>query len=153
MPTYEIVLATRDLAVQMAPHLRAADRDEVWAARHWAAEEALLRSLEVTPDAKAWLVDGEPIAIWGVEPINAVAGIGLAWLLGAEAINEHKLRFWQLCKLEVARQVCLWRVLLNWIDWRYEPSLRWAIHLGFVLDEPKPFGVDGALFCCAAMVR
>ena len=41
----------------------------------------------------------------------------------------------------------------DWIDARYEASLRWALYLGAVLDEPKPYGPDGRLFCAVALGR
>jgi hypothetical protein len=150
---YQIVKATPELAAQMAPLLRAEDCDEVLAAKRWTPIEALLHSLEVTPNPWALLIGGAPVAMWGVEPVCAHAGVGVAWMLGTSEIGKHRLLFWRLCLEEVARLLRSWNVLINWIDARYEKSLRWAQRLGFVLDEPRPFGPDGRLFCAAAIVR
>ena len=152
-PTVQIVAATPALAERLAPRLREADAAEVLAARRWSPLEALLHSLERSPDPRAMLFDGEPVAMWGVEPINFGAGVGVAWLLGSDDLAAHPYLFWQTCKSELRQVLVQWRVLFNWIDARYEPSLRWARRLGFSVDEPKPFGPDGALFCCAAIVR
>jgi hypothetical protein len=152
-PVSQVVPATEALARRMAPHLRATDVLEVQAAKLWTPEQALLRSLEHAPGSCAWLLDGEPALMWGVEPVCAAAGLGVAWTLGTDAVTQHPLMFWRLCKAELARLMLHWQVLFNWIDARYEASIRWAWRLGFVIDEPKPFGAEGRLFCCAALVR
>lgn len=148
-----VVPASSALAERMAPHLRQADTAEVLAGQGWTPLQALLRSLSVSPDPRALLFDGEPVALWGVEPLNVGAGVGVAWLLGTDDLTQHPLVFWRTCKYELAALRLHWGVLFNWIDARYEPSLRWARRLGFKVDPPKPFGPSGALFCCAAMVR
>ena len=152
-PRVDIVPATSSLAERLAPKLRRADADEVCASHGWTPLQALLRSLELTPAPKCLLFDGEPVAMWGVEPVNEAAGMGVAWLLGSDDLTRWPLTFWRVCKDELAALRVEWPVLVNWIDARYEASLRWARHLGFKVDPPKPFGPAGALFCCAALVR
>jgi hypothetical protein len=149
----QVVPATSALAERMAPRLRAADTAEVEACQGWTPLQALLRSLELAPGSRALLFDGEPVAMWGVEPLNAGAGVGIAWLLGTDDLTAHPLTFWRVCKHELAQLRVEWPVLVNWIDARYEASLRWARRLGFAVDQPKPFGRNGALFCSAALVR
>jgi hypothetical protein len=152
-PLYQVVLATPDLARQMAPRLREADRLEVLSAAGMTPEAALLHSLSVTPSPRALILGGSPCAMWGVQPIHQAADIGVVWMLGTPELVENPLWFWRMCKAEVARLSSEWVVLLNWIDARYDASLRWARRLGFRLDDPRPYGPRGDLFCCAAIVR
>jgi hypothetical protein len=149
----QIVPATEALAERMAPRLRAADTAEVLAGNGLTPLEALLRSVRSSVEARVWMVDGEPAAMWGVEPVSVEARIGIAWLLGTDLIERHPVPFWMLCKREIARMLERWRVLLNWIALDYARSLNWARALGFSVDAPRPFGAAGALFCCAALVR
>jgi len=151
-PTCQIVPATLPLVRQMAPRLRAADTAEVWAARHWTPLEALEQSVALSPMPRALLINGQPAAAWGVEPIARLAGVGCSWLLGTDLVASHPMIFWRTCKAELERMLTVWRVVLNWIQFEYQASIRWARRLGFRVDEPRPFGPDGVLFCCAAIV-
>jgi hypothetical protein len=150
--TFDITVATEALAERMASRLRLADEAEVLAAYNFTPLEALRRSIRASRAPRAWLVDGEPGAMWGVEPVAVGARIGIAWLLGTEEIDRHPLVFWRLCKDELRRMLAEWRVLLNYIDAHYEKSLRWARGLGFQVDAPRPFGALGAPFCTAAII-
>lgn len=150
---WEIVLATPALAERLAPNLRPEDEAEVLASHGWSPSEALCMSLAATPEPWALLVDGEPVGMWGVEPISIGAGIGVPWLLGAPGLVADREFFWDLCRQEVACMLDTYRVLFNFVDARYEKSLRWAKKLGFRVDEPRPFGPSGAPFCAIAIAR
>lgn len=149
--SYEIVPATLALAAEMAPRLRTPDLEEVTASHGQTAMDVLSSSLGLSLEAWALLIDGTPAAIWGVQPICRPARVGLVWMLGTESISSHRLLFWKLCRREVERLMREWSVLFNWIDARYGASLRWAERLGFLVDEPRPYGRSGAPFCCAAL--
>lgn len=150
---YEIVPATRAHAQELARHMRPADFLEVSASHESTVDETVEMSVRVSSEAWTLLIGDEVAAIWGVQPICAPARVGLVWMLSADAIDEHPVLFWRLCKKEVARLMREWRTLFNWIDARYDASLRWAKRLGFELDEPRPHGRNGEPFRCAAIVR
>lgn len=150
---YAIGPSTEAALADLAPRLRPSDVAEVQAAMGWSPLQALVESAAVSVESYVWFVDGVPAAAWGVQPVCQAAGVGIVWLLGSDLITQHPKAFFQLCVQERDRMLMGWRCLFNWIDARYDVSVRWAHRLGCRVDPPQPFGVNGMPFCCAAIVR
>jgi hypothetical protein len=87
--TVRVVKATFDHALQVAEHMREADRAEVWATSHSTPWQATTEALRVSTAAWAGLYDGRAVCVFGVAPINMIAGIGSPWLLGTEELVER----------------------------------------------------------------
>lgn len=145
MATSELVPATEAHARAMAPRMRESDVREVQASCGYAPLQALLDALAVSSWARALLFDGEVAALVGVAPTGH-ALIGSAWLLGTEAIREHKREFLGLCRPTLEEMLELCPVLCNYVDARNEVSLRWLARLGAVLGAPEPYGAEGLPF-------
>ncbi|KAF0146559.1 MAG: hypothetical protein FD153_100, partial [Rhodospirillaceae bacterium] len=94
----EIVPAVASHISIFAPHIREADRAEVWASGHFTPEEALRRSLALSTHAWTIFIEGDPLAMWGVAPLNLLAGVGAPWLLSTDAVDRYPRTFLRHCR-------------------------------------------------------
>lgn len=146
MSALEYVPAEPAHAEWLAPRLRAADRAEVLAALGLPPEVALPISLRASSVAVTAMVGGEPVAIFGVCPANLLAGEGLVWMLGSDAV----VRQGRALLREAPQWLALigdgYRLLRNHVDARNTRAVRWLRRMGFSLAPAVPFGVAGLPF-------
>jgi hypothetical protein len=140
-----VVPATQEHAEALAPNLRSEDVDEVWAASQSTPLEALETGLRLTNEPSSVLVDGEPIAMFGVASV--ITGLGAPWLLGARAIEEHRWEFLRRSRVELARIRRPFARLTNYVDARNHTHIRWLEWLGarFIHLDPS-FGHENRPF-------
>ncbi len=138
--------ATLDDVADLAPRLRQADRDEVWASHRNSPADALSRSLGMSTHAWAGLADGRLVCLWGVCPISLISRTGAPWLLGSDDIETYQMAFLRRSRPFVDEMLGVYTVLTNWVDDRNRVSMRWLRWLGFNLFPAQPFGPDGLPF-------
>ena len=143
---YEIVPATWQLARQLVPVMRGVDVQEAWAAAHLSPEEAILRSLEASPNPKVGLVDGEVTCVFGVGEWSAIGLLGVPWLLTAESMPRHARKLLVGSRAYVDEMKRRYLVLTNHVDARNQKAVRWLRWLEFEIGPAKPFGFDKLLF-------
>lgn len=124
----------------MAPHVRPADVDEAYAASGLPIERALADSVRFSSHAWAGTVDGEVACIFGVAPVNLLAGKGAPWLLGTELIERHAIAFLRRNRSYIRIMLSMYNHLENHVDCRNAQSIQWLRWLGFTFDEPAPYG-------------
>ena len=141
--------ATHDDAAELAVTIRESDRLEVEATSGRGPLAVLLDGLELSSQAWTVLAENQVMCMWGVVDRPSMLGerIGAAWMLTAQCIEQYPKEFYRACKLVLPELLDDYDVLINWIDCRHEKALRWATRLGFQLDEPGPFGIEGRPFC------
>lgn len=131
--------------------MRQSDKDEVLASDGWQPAEALWGSLEQSDFAATFMVDGEPLAIFGVVPARddllGPVERGIVWMLTGEGVERHRILFARVSRVVVADIAAKYGCLLNMVDARYGAALRWAKWVGFTVGDPMPFGRDGRPFC------
>jgi len=137
---YLIVPAEAGHVVAMAPHVRQADVDEVYAATGMEIGPALEQSWRLSTHAWAGLIDGEVACIFGVTPYNLLGGRGIPWMLGTDLVERHALAFLRRSRWCVSTMLRLYNHLENYVDVRNEKSVAWLRWLGFQMDEPAPYG-------------
>ena len=133
-------------ALIVAAGMREADRLEVWATSKSSPESAILESIRVSTHAWIGYYDDRPVCVFGVAPLNMVAGIGSPWLLGTDELVERPAAFLRRCRPYVARMLAVYPKLVNHVDDRNEASKSWLRWLGFELGEPEPHGPFGVPF-------
>lgn len=115
--------------------MRQADRDELQASTgHSDYLFVLERALEYSDADMAWtcVADGEPIAIFGAAPIfHGQTFWGCAWLLTADALDNHKREAWGHSVRFVQTMHTRYSALTNYVDDRNSVSQRWLLRLGF----------------------
>lgn len=144
----EIVPAEGWHASAIAAAARNADVAELWAAGRHTPLDAMLAGMRLAR-AQTALLDGEPIAMFGVSPVSLLLGRGVPWMVGSSLLDTMPLR--RALLREAVGVLRGWqkryRLLLNFVDERNVSAQRWLRWLGFTLsDEPQPMGADGVLF-------
>lgn len=142
----ELVPATLDHAIAMAPRMREADRQEIWASSRQAPEESLRQAVMASRRPLAGLMDGEVACLLGVVPQSTLSGTGAAWMLGTDLIERHPLVFLRHSRPVLAEIGRGFSYLHNWVDARNVVAIRWLRWLGFTLHEPAPYGALGLPF-------
>lgn len=102
----------------IARRMREADRVEISLGSGKSPFEALAFSMRKSDVAYVALKDGVPVVMFGVGPVNVIAGIGAIWLLGTDDVDRNVMRF-----------------LKSSIEWKNKLLLRYPILRNFVHDE------------------
>lgn len=142
-----IAVATPEDVEALSGCLRLADLEEIRAASGLGPANALRRCCAFS--THVWVArDGtkEPIAVWGVGPLSLVAGRGCPWLLASSAFDEHGRQVVRLSRPLLAAMRKAYPRLENHVDARNVRSVRWLAWLGFTIDPPAPWGVEGRPF-------
>lgn len=125
-------------AEHMAPRLRPADVDEVWAASGSSPMVALTRGLyySVSPIVG---VDAQdlPVCMGGVVPSGDPL-VGLIWMLGTTDIESHRLSFLRRSRPWVEQWNGEFPLLTNVVDERNQLHIRWLRWLGFTFIARHP---------------
>ena len=131
-------------AIQLAPKMRIADREEIRASNGSSPLEALVipftykksRSYTIIGTAKEGV-----IGMFGVAPTKDPE-YGIAWLLSSEDLFKHKKQFIKECPYWVSQMSEGYTYIYNWVDRRNWKSLKWLQFLGFeAKEEIKQYGV------------
>ena len=105
--------------------------------------DALRVSLLTSQVAYTWHLDGRPLAFAGLRIERA--GVGTPWLLTTDEAKRHAVSLHKMALRFLYFQPC--DVLLQHADSTYSSALRWLARLGFVVQEARPWGPFGHLFC------
>lgn len=138
--------ATEADAVFVARHMRAADVAEVRAAGR-DPECAMIEGLRVS-DIAVTVVSpaGNPMVIYGIAPGCRLTGLGRPWLLGTDEAMQFKRNFIVDGRNVIIKMLSLYYKLENYVHVDNRVSVRWLKMLGFKMDDPFKFGVNGEMF-------
>ena len=142
----EFVKPTPELVAHVADNMRQADCEEVWASSHQTPHQALEKSLAVSDFSSVAVVDGVPIAVFGLTVYNVLTSTGIPWLLGTNDIDKHFRMFIRNAFKLVMEMNRICDNLVNHVHAKNVRSVRLLKAVGFAIDEPKPFGVEKELF-------
>jgi hypothetical protein len=135
-PRSAVVVATMRHAKRLAPTMRKADREEIYASRGMSPKKVLMESIRA--------------ALFGVvQAISEDKGgmFGIPWVLTGAAVENDRREFWRWSKEGLRIFLDEYGVLANYVDARHEQAIRWLKHLGAEIDaEPKPHGKLGLPF-------
>ena len=141
-----IELATIEHVQALLPDVRQADIDEFIAASGQTPEEVLNLALRVSTRAWAGIADGQVVNIFGVAPASLLGGKGIPWMVGSTHIDLHKRAFLRGSRAALADMLSLYPHLENYVDQRNHLAKAWLHWLGFRLEDPAPYGVQGLPF-------
>jgi hypothetical protein len=140
----QVKTATSADALELALHMRAQDKAEVWASDRQTPSEALRVAMQSSEVCRSLTIGGEVAAMWGV--VASFAGARIVWLLTADVVNRHPLAFWRVFRDEVPRLLEKYPVLCNMVDARYRQAVRALASAGFTVHDPVPYGPDDLPF-------
>lgn len=124
----------------IAKRMRAADREEVFAASGKSPVQALVYSLRKSSVAYTALINGRPELMFGVGDLNILAGVGAPWLLGTDEVVRHHTAFLRGSRDWLDQLLRRYSILRNFVDDRNKVSIRWLQWLGFRLLDPVDMG-------------
>jgi hypothetical protein len=121
----------------MAPNLRQADLEELTASTDLPPLEALLYSIETTPETWACVDDdGQPFALYGT---GREEDHGAPWMLGTDGIERHWRWFLRNTPRIIEDVSRGYPLLFNAVDARNTVHVRWLEWAGFtVLPDTFP---------------
>lgn len=80
------------------------------------------------------------LAIFGVHPKTLLSLVAVPWLLTTVHLREDPRPLLKYTKKMIELWLEEWPVLENFVDARYEESVRWAKWSGFEVEDPLPYG-------------
>lgn len=136
--------ATIKDALQLAPKVRIADREEIRASDNKSPLEALVVPFSIDK-SKNYTIVGNlnegVIGMFGACPTKDPA-YGVAWLISSEDLFKHTKQFIKECPYWISQMGNGYEYLYNWVDRRNWKSMKWLQFLGFEpKDEIKQYGV------------
>jgi len=136
----EIREITPDLIDAFVMDMKPDDLEEMHRLSGSWAEDALRDVTERSVHTFAGLMDGIPLFLGGVVPLDDVS-IGRAWMLGNPGIEKAKKFYLRETRLQVRNMLLLFAKIVVYVDDRYTRSLRWLRWLGFT--QVQTYLMDG----------
>lgn len=125
-----IVPATEEGAAFIAAGMQRPHREECEGAGMTAAG-ALAVSLSSAAVAEMALADGEPIAMWGLNPGAMLGGSAIVWMLGTDALKRYPIYLCRYTKRFMDSAQAIYPTLECVTDIRYPTGCAWLEWLGF----------------------
>ena len=142
----EIVPAAAEHIPAIAANVRAADREELWAAGCRSPLDCMRHGLDYSDKAWTGLMDGEPVCMFGCVPASILGNTGRPWLVGTKLLDRHPLVFLRRCKGHVREMAERFDRLENYVDARNLRAMAWLAWLGFDICEQVRTGPYGRAF-------
>lgn len=146
MINVQVIPATQDHIEELLPNVRYADLQEFKAICGWDARRVLETGLRTSTFSVAGLVGGKVVTIFGVAPKSMIGGAGIPWLVASDELEKYQLAFLRRCRNGVNAMLSVYPYLENYVDERNHVAKSWLHWLGFTLDNPAPYGIEGREF-------
>ena len=131
----------------IAPYLRRADVEEIWASSGVNPTFAVAYSIAHSKYRRAVLLNRKPVVLFGVGELPGSSETsGVPWLVATDEIEKHPVTFYRRSKSIISEMKHNYEYLTNWVDARNTLSLRWLKWSGFDIEDPAPFGSFGLMF-------
>jgi len=150
---YKIVPATLEHVEELAPKIRKADKQEIWASDRLLPKEALLRSMRITPSPLVGVANDKVFCMFGVGVPTPLSDIGYPWMLSSDALPKHARKFLREGKKWIEQINNEYEILINFVDSRNKKAIQWLKWLGFSIKEAQPYGPDQIPFHLFIMTR
>lgn len=133
-------------SVAMANHLRAADLTEIAEGSGRAPVEVLWHGIAGSTLAWTARIDGRIAAIFGVNCVSMLDGIGAPWLIGTDLIDAHPRSLMRESRRYIQCMLDLYPTLRNHVHAENRKAVKWLKRVGFNVMPAIPYGKRGALF-------
>jgi len=142
----KFIKPTHELIEAIAADMRQADIDEIWASNHHTPIASLMIGWELSDRTVIITVNDEPCVMIGLVIRDILAGTGVPWLLGTENALKYKRYFLTQVPAIINEMLNICPVLFNYVHVKNKISVNWLKRIGFILDEPSPYGYEKELF-------
>jgi hypothetical protein len=120
------------------PTVRQSDIDEL-AALGVTAEQCLRQGILRSVESATITINDEPAGIVGIIDYGEFR---LIWACFCTVIERHPIPFLRACRRWLQDK----GPLLNYVDARNQQTITWLEWIGFEIDNPVPYGLNGELF-------
>jgi hypothetical protein len=143
----EVRAPTAEDVADLVRNMRAADIAECLAAGHLDLQANVENAIRVSVWARAFRVDGQMAAIVGVHPLTGLFGdTGVPWMLGTDEVTRNARAFVRLSRPYIAQMLDAFPKLINLVHAPNAQAVAWLQRVGFVLQDPIPYGPAGEPF-------
>jgi hypothetical protein len=137
-----IKASTKDHVEAIKDNLREIDIFECWAASHSTGEEALNYGLESGLLCNTIFYNDDPIAMYGVTPVESDGEYGVVWLLGTNETNRATTILVKEGHSWVDEMLGIRPILFNFVSVKNKRSIKWLKYLGFKFKDAAPYGFE-----------
>ncbi len=138
----EIVEATIDHALDLAPRLRQDDKWEIMCSCGLTSVNALTQAVQFSKLAWTALLDGRPEIMWGAAEFPPDHSMGIAWLLSSEEMYKIPGRFQKEAVIYLNKLFETFDTLFNYVAAVNIKSQRWLEVCGFTaVGRDEHYGV------------
>ena len=137
--TATVIQATEEHAVQLAPHLREHELEEVSVVSPDKSTEQILKDcIAISESAYAVMTEEDNcVAMFGVSAVSEDAGV--PWMLASEKFfTKYKKRFIKETPDYLDKLFGKRKHLYNYVSAKNKLSQGWLKHLGFTIHTDKP---------------
>lgn len=131
---------------ELAPNLRPKDKREIWKSHHKTAENALMEGLLNSEICFTMERNEKPIVMFGIVPQSLLSNSATIWLLASPEIERIQVAFLKHSRYFIDLMLQHYPYLDNYVDAENKKSIEWLKFCGATLEEPKPYGIEKALF-------
>ena len=142
----EFVKPTIDMIKIIAQDMRRSDVVEVMSSHGYTPLQALSYSVEQSDYSTMAIDDGVPISIFGVAVSNITTGLGHPWLLSSNQLFNYKEDLFKIGPVVINDMIAVCPRLINHVHYENKTSIKWLKSLGFIIEDPEPYGVKGDPF-------
>lgn len=141
-PVLKLVPATMRQGKFLADHMRTEDMEEVRASGNYTPKQAVKEALKKSHIAYTFYINNQIVCIFGVVKATSKeeGDFGIPWALTTRIVEKYPRIFWEASKQIVKQMKEDYGMLAVMVDSRYTAAVRWVKHLGFTVEDPKPFG-------------
>lgn len=106
----------------------------------------LERSLDLSLSCGAAIRSSKLLCLFGFVPHELMGDTASPWLIGTDMLQENTKALCREARRYLDKAQQLYPKLVNYVDARNAPSIRWLHRLGFTIDPAAPHGVQGLPF-------
>lgn len=130
--------------MELSVTMRQEDKDEIWHLARVNPADALNAALEVSTYARAVLLDGKVVCLFGIG--GEKGGVGIPWMLASDLLKKVRKPFVRECKAFLKEMSEDYSLLMNVAWTKNEEHIKWLKWLGFDFAVPEQMGPDGEYY-------
>lgn len=147
MRAVEVRAPTAEDVADLVQYMRTADVAECLAAGHPDLRTNIETAIRVSVWSRAFRVDGRVAAVVGIHPLAGLFGdTGVPWMLGTDEVTRNARAFVRLSRPYIAQMLEAFPKLINLVHAPNANAVAWLQRVGFVLQDPIPYGPAGEPF-------
>lgn len=131
---------TEEHIMELVDNIRDEEREEIYASDGVSPQEAISSCLSRSYTATAFNKDNTLLGIFGCGRHSLLSSVASPWLLTTKFAPYHPRELITWPKVFIKKWSNENDILVNFVDARYEQSVRWAKKMGFTVYPAEPHG-------------